>query len=112
MIPVNRIARWPFPGNTVLNTMGDAEELRVDGEEMLSVYGALTMAIGQRDGKRVCDFLRRLAADAAKRSGGGAPCIFFQDTMGEFGGVVVEGEEEIVEDDETEPEAEDDRETP
>ncbi len=105
MIPHNRIERWPFPGNPVLNTMGDTEELRVDGEEMLSVYGALTLAIGLRDGKRVFEFLKRLAADAAKRCGGGDPCIYFHDPMGEFGGVIAKGEDEIVEDDVGEPES-------
>ncbi|MEX0671678.1 MAG: hypothetical protein WD060_14605 [Pirellulales bacterium] len=53
MIPVNRIKRWPFPGNPALNTLGDAEELRVEGEEMLSVFGTLTMALGNRDGTKV-----------------------------------------------------------
>jgi len=46
MIPVNRIKRWPFLGNPVLNALAAAKELRVEGEEMLSVFGALTMALG------------------------------------------------------------------
>jgi len=84
MIPVNRIKRWPFPGNPVLNTLADAEELRVEGEEMLSVFGALTMALGNRDGKKVFEFLRRIASESAERAGGGVPCIYFKDSMGEF----------------------------
>lgn len=92
MIPVNRIKRWPFPGNPVLNTLADNEELRVPGEEMLSVYGALATAIGRRDGKKVFEFLKRLASEAAARSGG-IPCIIFKDAMGEFIGIEEDGDE-------------------
>lgn len=109
MTPVNRIKRWPFPGNPVLNATGDGEELRVDGEELLSVYGALTSAIGTRDGKRVFEFLKRLATDAAKKHGGGIPCISFHDAMGEFASILPDGEEEIVEDEEAEPGCDGDR---
>jgi len=84
MIPVNRIKRWPFPGNPALNTLGENEELRVEGEEMLSVFGALTMALGNRDGKKVFEFLKRLASESAERAGAGVPCIYFKDAMGEF----------------------------
>jgi len=84
MIPKNRIKRWPFPGNPALNTLGDDEELRVEGEEMLSVFGALTMALGNRDGKKVFAFLKRLASASAERAGAGVPCIYFKDAMGEF----------------------------
>jgi hypothetical protein len=84
MIPTNRIKRWPFPGNPALNTLGDDEELRVEGEEMLSVFGALTMALGNRDGKKVFEFLKRLASASAERAGAGVPCISFKDAMGEF----------------------------
>jgi hypothetical protein len=87
MIPVNRIKRWPFPGNPALNTLGENEELRVEGEEMLSVFGALTMALGNRDGKKVFEFLKRIASETAERAGGGVPCIYFKDAMGEFIGI-------------------------
>ena len=103
MIPVNRIKRWPFPGNPVLNTLGDAEELRVEGEEMLSVFGALTLALGERDGKKVFVFLKRLASESAERAGGGVPCILFKDAMGEFIGIEEGGDEEVAEDDGTDP---------
>jgi len=93
MIPINRITRWPFPGNPVLNTLADAEELRVEGEEMLSLFGALTLAIGTRDGKKVFEFLKRLASESAERSGGGVPCIYFKDCMGEFVGIEAEDAE-------------------
>jgi len=93
MIPVNRIKRWPFPGNAVLNTLAEAEELRVEGEEMLSVFGALTMALGNRDGKKVFEFLKRLASESAERAGGGVPCIYFKDSMGEFIGIDLNHEE-------------------
>jgi hypothetical protein len=92
MIPVNRIKRWPFPGNSVLNTLGENEELRVEGEEMLSVFGALTMAVGERDGRKIFNFLKRLATEAAAQAGG-VPCIFFEDTMGEFGGISDQADE-------------------
>jgi hypothetical protein len=92
MIPVNRIKRWPFPGNPAINTLTDAEEVRVDGEEMLSVYGALTMALGFRDGKKIFDYLKRLATQAAEQAGG-VPCIFFEDAMGEFGGAAEQADE-------------------
>jgi hypothetical protein len=87
MIPVNRIKRWPFPGNPALNTLGENEELRVEGEEMLSVFGALTIALGNRDGKKVFEFLKRIASETAEREGGGVPCIYFKDSMGEFIGI-------------------------
>ena len=93
MIPVNRIKRWPFPGNPVLNTLAASEELRVEGEEMLSVYGALTMALGNRDGKKVFEFLKRIASETAERAGGGVPCIYFKDSMGEFIGIEEGGQE-------------------
>jgi len=103
MTPVNRIKRWPFPGNSIPAAMNDGEELRVDGAELLSVYGALTSAIGRRDGRRVFEFLKRLATEAARKHGGGIPCISFHDAMGEFASILPDGDEEIVEDDEAEP---------
>lgn len=98
MVPINRIKRWPFPGNVVLNTLADDEQLRVPGEEMLSLYGALTTAIGLRDGRKVFDFLKRLASEAAERSSG-VPCIFFKDEMGEFVGLEVDASEHREQDD-------------
>jgi hypothetical protein len=86
MIPVNRITRWPFPGNPVLNTLVETEELRVPGEEMLNVYGALTLAIGSRDGKKIFNYIKRLATEAAEKTGG-IPCIYFKNPKGEFVGV-------------------------
>lgn len=93
MIPINRIKRWPFPGNPVLNTLADDESLRVPGEEMLSLYGALTLALGPRDGKKVFEFIKRLAYDHAQRAGG-IPCICFKDEMGEFAGFEEDANEE------------------
>lgn len=98
MNPINRIKRWPFPGNPVLNTLGDGEELRVEGEEMLSVSGALRMALGERDGRRIFNFLKRLAAESATKTGGGIPCITFKDAEGDFASIVEDGDEEEVDD--------------
>lgn len=103
MIPVNRLKRWPFPEAAGPDMLGAGEELRVEGEELLSVYGALTMALGKRDGARVFMFLKRLAAEAAERMEGGTPCIYFGDPMGEFGGVVEVGDEETLGNDEGSP---------
>jgi len=60
---------------------------------MLSVFGALTMAIGNRDGRKVFEFLKRLASESAERAGGGVPCIYFKDAMGEFISIEEDGQE-------------------
>jgi len=112
MPPINRIKRWPFPpipapvpqsrsgpaaapssepapGSAPAPVPGPdpaSDELRVDGEEMLSLYGALTLALGLPQGKRVFDFIKRLAVQAAEKLGG-TPCIYFKDAMGEFIGI-------------------------
>jgi hypothetical protein len=70
----------------VLNTLVETEELRVPGEEMLNVYGALTLAIGSRDGKKIFNYIKRLATEAAEKTGG-IPCIYFKNPKGEFVGV-------------------------
>ena len=103
MIPVNRIKRWPFPGvplNDAIgkDPLGKAEGLRGPDGELPSVHGALTKALGEREGARVFSLLRDLATEQAKTTGG-IPCICFKDEMGEFASFEEDGVEEVVEDD-------------
>lgn len=82
MIPVNRIKRWPFPASS-----------QSPDQELPSLYGALTYVLGDTEGARIFDFIKRLAAEQVTKTGG-IPCILFKDEMGEFASFQADGDED------------------
>jgi hypothetical protein len=102
MIPINRLERWPFPGNIPPDAVALRSAMMTDDDANVpSVYGALATAFGEVTGALVFELLRRLAAEAADKLGGGTPCISFHDEQGEFASMVED--DEITEEDEAEP---------
>jgi hypothetical protein len=99
MIPINRLERWPFPGNLPPGAVGRVGELTID-DGVLSVYGTLLVAFGEATGAMVFELLKRLATAEAEKLGGGVPCISFDDELGEFASIRMDEEDDVADDDE------------
>lgn len=111
MIPINRLARWPFPGNLPPDAVAVRREMVTnDDANVPNVYGALTAAFGEVTGALMFELLKRLAAEAADKLGGGTPCISFHDELGEFASMMLDGDEQVVEEDEADPGSDGERE--